>query len=151
MPAASELTTKELQDFLLRVNLEKQYNAIVNPPAQEKKKSAARKFVEDVLVNSAKTVATKWVTDALTNIVYKNQNKDKNNQQNQQKDNTKERLDSMDKLLKDIQSKINNPTPQTTQSSSKNSKPNSNSNYWMNDSKAINETLDALLEEAKRK
>lgn len=151
-PAASELTTKELQDFLLRVDLEKRYNAIVNPPEPKKEKSPARKFVEDVLLNSAKQVATKWTTDILTNLVYKNQNKNNQNQSNQnqnqnnqKKDNTKERLDSIDKLLKDIQTKINS----QPSSSSKKSEPTSN--YWMNDSKAINETLDALLDEVKRK
>lgn len=156
MPAASELTTKELDEFLRRVDLEKKYNAIVNPPEPKKEESPAIKFIKDVLTTSARNVATQWVTDVLRNLVYKNQNKNNQNQNqnqsnqnqnqnNQKKDNTKERLDSIDKLLKDIQTKINS----QPSSSSKKSEPTSN--YWMNDSKAINETLDALLNEVKYK
>lgn len=131
-PAASELTTKELQDFLLRVDLEKRYNAIVNPPEPKKEKSPARKFVEDVLLNSAKQVATKWTTDVLTNLVYRNQNKNNQNQNNQQKDNTKERLDSIEKLLKNLQSGqsqagSNKPAEQPV-SSQKNEKKNDTKN-----------------------
>lgn len=105
MPAASELTTKELDEFLRRVDLEKRYNAIVNPPEPKKEKSPAVKFVTDVLTTAARNVATQWVTDVLKNVVYKNQNKqNQQNQNNQQKDNTKERLDSIEKLLKNLQS-----------------------------------------------
>lgn len=103
---ASEMTTKELQDFLARVDLEKRYNAIVNPAPAPKQKSATRKFIEDVLTSSAKTVATKWVTDAMTNFIYKNGNKNNNNNNNNNKnDNTKERLDTIERLLRGMESK----------------------------------------------
>lgn len=136
IPAASELTTKELDEFLRRVDLEKKYNAIVNPPEPKKEKSPARKFVEDVLVNSARNVATQWVTDVLRNLVYKSQNKNNQNQNqnqnNQQKDNTKERLDNIEKLLKNLQSGqsqagSNKPAEQPV-SSQKNEKKNDTKN-----------------------
>ena len=57
----SDLSDDELRSIVNRLNLEKQYAQLT---ASQKSKS--RQFVEDVLLNSAKNVATKYTTQALT-------------------------------------------------------------------------------------
>jgi hypothetical protein len=53
----SEMSNDELQAFTKRMNLEKQYKELTKTEV-----SAGRKFVTDVLTNSAKTIATTYVT-----------------------------------------------------------------------------------------
>lgn len=54
------LSDEELNSYIRRANLEKQYIELTTP-----KKSAGRKAIESVLSNSAKTIATKYVTKYL--------------------------------------------------------------------------------------
>lgn len=49
------MSNKELRDVIERINLEKQYKQVT-----QKEKSAGAKFVNDVLVNASKQVATQY-------------------------------------------------------------------------------------------
>jgi hypothetical protein len=61
------LTTKDLQDLVTRLNLEKQY-AQLKPPS---KGTAAVKFVADILVQVGKQQATKLAADQTAKLIAK--------------------------------------------------------------------------------
>ena len=96
--SASEMTDEELRAFLNRVDMERRYNAIINPPEKPKEKSAAVKFIEGIALTAAKTVATEVATNALKSIIYKNKDKDK--------DKEKDKKDKKDKKDDDLYSKL---------------------------------------------
>lgn len=58
------LSDEELNAYIRRANLEKQYIELSSP-----KKSAGKKAVETIVSTSAKTVATKYVTKYMDNGV----------------------------------------------------------------------------------
>ena len=60
-PDARSLSDEEMSSIVRRLTLEKQYKQLTEP-----QKSKSRKFVEDVLLNSLKSVATTYTTKALT-------------------------------------------------------------------------------------
>lgn len=74
----SEMSDEELSRFIRRVQLEKQYAQLTAP-----QKSKGKQFVEDVLFNSAKAVATQYTTQAMKATIdkaLKQQQKKKPNQ-----------------------------------------------------------------------
>ena len=74
----SEMSNKEIQDFLNRVDLEKKYNAIVNPPPAPKEKSAISKIISSAWNDSLKEVAKLVIAGALKSALGLNKN-DNNN------------------------------------------------------------------------
>lgn len=61
------LSTKELQDLVTRMNLEKQYSTL-GPPT---KGAATKKFIADILLQVGKQQATKLVADQLAKQIAK--------------------------------------------------------------------------------
>ncbi len=57
----SELSNNELKDFTQRLQLEKQYKDLT-----KKEISKGRKFVNEILLNSAKTTASSYIAKAAT-------------------------------------------------------------------------------------
>ena len=93
---ASEMTDDELRAFLNRIELERRYNAIVNPPPpqQEQKKKEmpeTLKFMKDVFAESAKNVAKTVITAKLMELVGGNKKKD-----------TSDKTDNIKKLFNDM-------------------------------------------------
>lgn len=102
---ASEMTDQELRTFLNRIDMEKKYNAYINPEPKPKEVSAGRKFVNDVLSNSAKNVAQAYVTAKLTDLVF-GKKEDKSDKGSKGNKDLNKRLDELEKLIKG-----NNSTP----------------------------------------
>ena len=80
----SELSDEELARFIRRAQLEKQYKEITAT-----QKSKGRKFVEDVLMNSAKVVATQYTTQAMKTAVDKFMKQQAKNQNGSKKESGK--------------------------------------------------------------
>ena len=66
----SSLTDDELRKKINRLQLEKQYRDLMKP-AEQKKRNAGKEFVQDVLKNSGKNIATQLATYALGEAVNK--------------------------------------------------------------------------------
>lgn len=64
--SAKTLSTEELRERVQRLNLEKQYRDLTKT-----QQSQASKFIKDVLVGSAKNVATQQTTKGMTLLVEK--------------------------------------------------------------------------------
>lgn len=95
--SASEMSDEELRAVLNRMNMERQYNEYMKPKPKEI--SPGRKFVRDVLVNSAKTVATAYVTDKLSSIINGKQDKGGKNKDNSDDDKISKQLKGIQKAL----------------------------------------------------
>lgn len=67
---ASEMTDQELRDYINRTNLEKQYNAIINPPKEPTTTQKFFKAASGVLAEAAKNVAKAYVTKKLTELIF---------------------------------------------------------------------------------
>lgn len=65
------LTNKELQDFVTRANLERQYSAVAPTPLGRKLLNSGGKFAADVLLGVGKAQATKLVNDRASILVSK--------------------------------------------------------------------------------
>lgn len=61
---AEELSDKELKNRIQRIENERKYNQLT-----AKQKSAGRKFVEDILINSSKQALTSFATKQMTNLI----------------------------------------------------------------------------------
>ena len=127
---ASEMSDEELRAILNRMDMERRYAEYTKPKPKEI--SAARKFVTEVVSNSAKQVATKWVTEKLTTIVMgKSDNSKDGNEKDTSKKNTEkkkddvsERVSRLEKVyeqLKAAETKPALPAPKSNQNSGNNS------------------------------
>jgi len=64
--SVKKMSNREIQSRIKRLQLEKQYSSIT-----AKKKSKGRKIVESILSDSAKRVATEYVSKQMSDIVNK--------------------------------------------------------------------------------
>jgi len=65
----SSLSNKELQDLIVRMNLEKQYNQVVPTSKGTRAARAGSKFAADILVGVAKSQVTKLASDHATKLI----------------------------------------------------------------------------------
>ena len=66
----SSLSDEEIRRKINRLQLEKQYRDLMKP-VEQKKRNAGKEFVQDVLRNSGKNIATQLVTYVLGEAVNK--------------------------------------------------------------------------------
>ena len=66
----SSLSDEEIRRKINRLQLEKQYRDLMKP-TEQKKRNAGKEFVQDVLRNSGKNIATQLATYALGEAVSK--------------------------------------------------------------------------------
>jgi len=67
-----DMSNKEIQSRVKRIQLEQQYSSV-----SSKRKSKGRKMAESILSDSAKSVATTYVTKQMNDFVAKNTGKKK--------------------------------------------------------------------------
>lgn len=63
-PSVKDMSDDELRKVINRIELERKYTQLTTPQV-----SKGKKFVQDVLYNSAKTTATTFTTKAMTKTV----------------------------------------------------------------------------------
>lgn len=104
--SVSSLTDDEIRAFLNRVDLEKKYNQIVNPPPPPKQKSAVAEFLKGIALVAVTDVGTKLAKKLLSKAVgLDDDKKEKDKNENKKNDDSlNKRLSEIEKSLKTMSS-----------------------------------------------
>lgn len=102
--SVSSLTDDEIRAFLNRVDLERKYNQIVNPPPPPKQKSAVAEFLKGIALVAATDVGTKLAKKLLSKAVGLDDDKKDKNEKD--KNENKKNDDSLNKRLSEIEKSL---------------------------------------------
>lgn len=104
--SVSSLTDDEIRAFLNRVDLEKKYNQIVNPPPPPKQKSAVAEFLKGIALVAVTDVGTKLAKKLLSKAVGLDDDKKEKDKNEKDKNENKKNDDSLNKRLSEIEKSL---------------------------------------------
>lgn len=121
--SVSSLTDDEIRAFLNRVDLERKYNQIVNPPPPPKQKSAVAEFLKGIALVAVTDVGTKLAKKLLSKAVgldddKKEKDKDKDKDKNKDKNESKKNNESLNDKLSEISQSLKTITSRISSSRS---------------------------------
>ena len=106
--SVSSLTDDEIRAFLNRVDLEKKYNQIVNPPPPPKQKSAVAEFLKGIALVAVTDVGTKLAKKLLSKAVGLDDDKKEKDKNEKDKNENKKNDDSLNKRVSELERSFKN-------------------------------------------
>lgn len=106
--SVSSLTDDEIRAFLNRVDLERKYNQIVNPPPPPKQKSAVAEFLKGIALVAVTDVGTKLAKKLLSKAVGLDDDKKEKDKNEKDKNENKKNDDSLNKRVSELERSFKN-------------------------------------------